>query len=374
MAVRPARHASARAARPARRKTDTLSILSEKALLIAGLAAVACFGYLLWGLMSQSMLYFPYLDAAGKLLTAEQQTHMLTVVDSVCRWFAVALLLAMLAAVGRFYQERAAAWVVLLIGGALYFGFPFLLGTLLQQYHLDHNALTRQLMANITSTAKGVLAASVLWLVVLVVVHLVRRPRDRWTAVTVKTEAAGRPRASLMRQCWELSHCSANTRGICKCYSQRHSCWKTGAGCFCDSSMFDRMTDGVGTWVTLETKEVHTRALGLRRMGRKACKVCPLYEEHQYYKYRTICWVAYPAAVALIVAGFPALGTLFSASMVKLDRFVAGLSLLGDKPAGDLFASTANTPVQWFMMACLAFLLLGYLLQLLEWLIFEKKL
>jgi lipid-A-disaccharide synthase-like uncharacterized protein len=61
--------------------------------------------------------------------------------------------------------------------------------------------------------------------------------------------------------------------------------------------------------------------------------------------------------------------------MVKLDRFVADLSLLPSKAPAAVFETTAsNTQLQWFIIGCLTLLLLGYVLQFIEYLVFVKKL
>jgi len=374
MAVRPAK--VIRSSAPAQRKLGPISLAAEKLLIVGVVATQVAFGYLVYGLVSKHVLYFPHgAPPHEALLTATQQRYMLQHISFACQWFSVLLIFTTLMAIIRYYDNASAPWVAALVGASLYFGFPFLLGTLLQQYHLVHNQLTQVMVLAFGNAARLVLGAAVAWLVVLSTATMITRPGTRHRAVTVRTElgAPSKRPTSVMRNCWELTHCTGNARGICHCYRNHISCWRRGQGCFCDSTLFDRMTDGAGTWVTTETHELHTRALYLKHGGRRACAICPLYEEHQFYKYRAICWIAYPATAAILALTFPFLVRGYEVSLLRLDRFVAELSLLPSKTTSVLQQAPTG-PLQWFALGCLSLLLLGYILHFIEYLVFEKKL
>ena len=374
MAVRVDKPAHAKGS--SQRTIGPVAVIAERLLLVGALASLAAAAYLLFSLFSRQALYYPYQVGGDQLLEAGQKAHMASQLALAGQWLNLLLLFTTLAALVRFYDNGSAAWGFSALGAALYFGFPYLLGALLLQEHLAHNPITQAMVLQFGTTARSVLFISVTWLVIGTVVGLIRRPRTRQAAVTLHSEqAAARPSRSLMRNCWELTHCGSNTRGICPCYRTRKTCWKRGQGCFCDISLFERTTDGAGAIATMETQELHHQALSLRRGGRRPCTVCPVYEEHQFYKYRAVCWIAYPATVALMVLALPALTRIFSTSMVKLDRFVADLSLLPSKAPAAVFETTAsNTQLQWFIIGCLTLLLLGYVLQFIEYLVFVKKL
>jgi len=371
MAVTPARRPHV--VRHSKRPSQQASFVAEKVLIVAAAVAVVAFGYLVYGIVTRSLLAFPFIPGTDSKLGAAQAQQVVANVSTACQVLNFALVIATLAAFVRFFASSSAAWTVTAVGLGLYFGFPWLVGDLLQQNHLDHNQLTQTMLISLAQVAKGLTLVGVVWLVGVVAYQVISNPRERYKSAP----KAARPSSgghSLLRNCWELTHCTGTTRNICPSYRERKSCWKRHQGCFCDTSLFDRMTDGANSWVTNETHETHQSAMHLRRSGRRPCTVCPLYEEHQYYKYRAICWIAYPATAALVFFGMPVFGRSLNNSLNRVDQWVANLSYMPTKASQSVIRIASDSPLQYFLLGCIALLILGYTLQFIEYLIFQKKL
>jgi hypothetical protein len=125
-------------------------------------------------------------------------------------------------------------------------------------------------------------------------------------------------RSSLMRKCWELHFCRGSLRTSCPRYQEGVPCWRKRSGCYCDHDLAGHLMSSVGgnasvkLQVAEELEGQQRRAQELQRRAkqhrskaaiRKLCRECPIYNEHQKHKYRTLSWVAYPLAVLIVALG-----------------------------------------------------------------------
>ena len=198
----------------------------------------------------------------------------------------------------------------------------------------------------------------------------------------------GKP--SLMRKCWELHFCRGSLRVHCPRYHEQRSCWKARSGCYCDQGLATRLLDTVGSRAKVQVAEemqtVQSRAQQMQakrpaplkkaasriRRNRPPCGECPIYLDHQKFKYRVLSWLAYPAAAAIIGM----LITPLRDGYQYLDQY------LGNLLAGSVAAVPYAQPLQeaqWLSAENAVIILAGVLvaatlLQMTETVIFRLKL
>ncbi len=95
------------------------------------------------------------------------------------------------------------------------------------------------------------------------------------------------------------------------------ACWNRRSGCYCDHDLAGRLMASVGgnasikMQVAEELESQQRKAQQLQErlkrqqsrsksVARKICRECPIYLEHQKFKYRAISWLAYPITALLI--------------------------------------------------------------------------
>jgi len=158
----------------------------------------------------------------------------------------------------------------------------------------------------------------------------------------------------------------------CPSLRQRRSCWKRGSGCLCDLNLAEKLAIGAEAWADEEVTAIRYRA---SPQGTR-CLRCPIYEEHQEYKFRFLQWLAYPATVAGMFVSLPALHVGYERSLEFIDRVVAGLIFTPGhlRPAldtGGVESMVLSSNVEWVFMGCLGLLAVSYVLQGLEHAIFR---
>jgi hypothetical protein len=349
------------------------SLIADKILILAAIAGGGAFLYLLYGLVSGPVTAFPHPTGNEKSLLSQQaQTALVSWVGLATQILGWASFLGAMLALARYYDSASSIWASGLIGGALYVGLPALIATILGQQYRSANQLTDTIILGSQAAGKIILIVTAARAVVHVFVAAYRRPRR--AAVPSAPRAAGargaRPR-TLLRQCWELTRCRSSS-GICPALRQRRTCWKRGSGCHCDLDLAEKLATGVEAWAHEEVVAIQYRA----RQQRRPCKACPLYEEHQEYKFRLVQWLAYPITAALIFATLPLLRLGYDRGLEFLDKVVAALAFMPSRGLtvanpGGVQSMVLTSNFQWVFFGCLGLLLLSYVLQGIERAIFR---
>jgi hypothetical protein len=347
--------------------------MAERAIILFGIAAGAALIYLGYGLLSGHIPAFPHPPGEEqRLLPAAAQASLNRWVGFATKILSWSALLAIILALVRYYESSSVIGIAGVIGGFLYLGLPALMSVMVEQQYRQPNQLTDTIVIGTQAAGKVLLAlaaargaAQVLW-------SALRRPRRAAVRPTGGRgpALATRPR-SLLRQCWELTRCRSAGH-ICPSLRQRRSCWKRGSGCLCDLTLAQTLAQGVEAWAHEEIMAVRTRAAQVRR----PCRSCPIYEEHQEYKFRRAQYLAYPVTAGLIFLVRPALHFGYDRGLQWMDRLVAALAFMPDR-AGHIFDSggvqsmVLNTNAEWVFIGCLGLLLLTYVLTGMERAVFR---
>lgn len=353
------------------RAIGPLSLIAEKLVIVAAVLGTVALLYLLYGLIAGHITSFPRPPGSERLMLPESaQADLIRWVGTVMKILGWAALLGVVLALARYYDSPSTIWFTGAIGGFLYLGLPALVGIILQQQYRPTNELTGIVVSGAQATGKIILilaAARGAVHVFLAATHRARRvpiARGRVGAASTK------PR-TLLRQCWELAHCRSGG-SICPSLRERRSCWRRGSGCLCDIALAEKLATGVEAWAHEEVIAIRYRAGQVRR----PCRKCPIYEEHQNYKFRIFQWLAYPGTAAVIFAGLPVLHIAYKYTVEFMDRVVAALKFMpthGYMPAtpGGVQSVVLGSNVEWVFLGCLGLLLVSYFLQGIERAIFK---
>lgn len=210
---------------------------------------------------------------------------------------------------------------VLLCGALFWFGFPVLVGYLMNVKGGTGNAVVDIAVRNIVTAGKVMLVAMV-WPVVEFVwralrsVPLKQMQEDLVAKSRLKREApkAAKPKTKphFLSPCWHLPYCRDYLVNMCPAFKAKRRCWKFGGGCFCDQSMIEAMLTGMsrgpqqrGQQAYFKSEIAARTGVARQRAGKPPCKKCFIYLEHERLKYDVMHPLAYPAAVAIVYFGYP---------------------------------------------------------------------
>jgi hypothetical protein len=291
--------------------------LLEQVIVLAAVAAVLSLTYLLFILMSNG-LAAPII--AGSALEAVERN-----VSIARQAFLWGLWVFVIAAGIRHYRTESIGYATVLIGAACWLLLPALVrshvpGTSAQ----DLLNLAYGMVESFQSSGAAMMVLGFLRVVIGRVITISSAPRGGAvirapgfaSAIAQLSEEPAGGRPSLLRKCWELHFCRGSLRVNCPRYLEQRACWKARSGCYCDQGLATRLLNTVGTRAKVQVAEemqaVQSRARQAERRAapgrlppkakrrRPPCGECPIYLDHQKFKYRVLSWLAYPAAAAVI--------------------------------------------------------------------------
>jgi hypothetical protein len=368
---RPRRAAKSGSAKP--RVIGPFSLIAEKLIIVAAIAGGGAFLYLVYGLISGPVTSFPHPAGAEKsILSDTAQATLKSWVGLATQILGWSAFLGSMLAMARYYDSSSSIWAAGAVGGALYVGLPALIAMVLSHQYRSANDLTDIVILGSQAAGKMILIVAGARGVVHVFLAAGRRTKRALAPSAPKSVGArGARPTTLLRQCWELTRCRSSS-GICPALRERRSCWKRGSGCHCDLNLAEKLATGVEAWAHEEVVAIQYRA----RQQRRPCKACPLYEEHQEYKFRIVQWLAYPITAALILITLPVLRFGYERGLQFMDRMVAALAFMpshglsGANPGG-VQSMVLSSNVEWVFLGCLGLLLLSYVLQGIERAVFR---
>jgi len=189
-------------------------------------------------------------------------------------------------------------------------------------------------------------------------------------------------------KCWQMSRCRPSVRMTCPNYVDHITCWKRRSGCFCDRELANFLIGAVGRGEAQEVMDMQQRSSGqainamrsqMEGKGnrppwseqKKRCHACPIYVEHQEYKYRNFSWTSFfiTAAIAGIAWPFFDMGYKW-----MVDRLDSLLQNVGSIPGLTADAKLANSPFEYVLCGVLFLLLWGYIIDFLDMFFLEWKL
>ncbi len=299
-----------------------------------------------------------------------------------CLWLAV------IAAMIRHYRAESTGWIAGLIGLGCWAILPLIIRSKSQATTAQELRELGQSLVSAFQTSGGALVVvGILRVAVGRIIALASPARvaARFGTQSAETMAIAAERVSerpsLMRRCWELHFCRTSLRSNCPRLLEGTSCWKKRSGCYCDQGLATRLLTGVGAdsrakvAEELEVAQRRARSQARRRQKQKApCGECPVYLEHQKYKYRVVSWCAYPAAAAIIGLAVASIHAAYRWLEVELGSTLAQFQILphtlDERPLDQVaWLSAENGAV-----LLLGVLLVGVILQLTELAIFRLKL
>jgi hypothetical protein len=364
------------------RDVGVVGAIAGRLFWLAMPVALCTAAYLIYNFFASRLGVFP-VGPGGGPLTAEQQAHITRTIHITSLVLTIAGSLAALFAMIRYYDSDTALFGLIAAGLVAYLGVPMLIHHHLSVIGRVPNAVTNELAWAFQAFGKVSLLVGGVKLVLGLLIQFARRTR-RVRVETPKGPAV-RSNPGMLSPCWELSKCREHLREACPNYKDRKTCWRRKSGCGCDPQLAKRLawakSEYAGAVDAIEERAQtgsaapspgERRALASQRTA--MCRECPIYLEHQDYKYRTLQWLMYPLTVGLIWVLWEWIDTAYDWTMDSLNALMRTFVLLPE-PAGDTFANQIlGIDVQYLVIFCLAIFLVTFLLTMLERWVFQWKL
>lgn len=319
------------------------------------------------------------------------------------RFCAVVGILAMLTAN---YERIGLGWLGVILGVLMTFAGRVVITTLAAAGKVDgSNTYLAQLLDTVPNVGIIVLAMSAIRLVIGYIVTFIseRAVRDAKRAkTTIDVAGKNAQRPGLVPQCWQMSRCRPAVRMNCPNFIDRKTCWKRRSGCFCDRNLANYLVGAVERGETDEVMEVQkaTASASVAPSGKdvpklggirghmdnaqrrpwaqqkKLCHACPLFIEHQEYKYRYWHWIHLPITATIVAGCFSLFHLGYVQAAMFLDAFMKRLVELGNMPPN--FKPDASTltdsPFEYVVIGMLALVIGSYVVAFTDKVFLEWKL
>jgi hypothetical protein len=200
---------------------------------------------------------------------------------------------------------------------------------------------------------------------------------------------------SFIPLCWQMSRCRPAVRLTCPNYIDRMTCWKRRSGCFCDRELANYLMANVDSGSDAQEvidMEVDANKAGIKSEGsmryyvdkstrrpwkvqKRLCYACPLFTEHQEYKYKNLHWISLPITVGLAVALFQFFDIGYKWTTLAMANEMNNLAKhgLSEVFSADSNNSLANSSFEYVVYCVLALLLLSFVIQFVEKFFLEWK-
>jgi hypothetical protein len=342
--------------------------------MIGGLLFAISAAYLLWGILGDSLRGVNNLSPTD----LKRITGNVLFACSIMKTSGIVLAIA----IGvRFYAEEITGYALLIAGGLIYWGVPYLAGI---SIHDATNSALR-LPVFIADTFMQVGMISMVMCPPLILLDMWRRitnvrsaPLREGTKSPELEEPTG-TNSIFSFYCWQSPYCRAHLRRYCKAFKQHSACWRTKSGCFCDEDMILRTLQGnsaTASVIAANKPSFSKKREYTSTQKRERCRQCFLYADHQNKKYRLMSPLVFPIAVFIVwtyhVPAKEYLGKFIEALAVG----VGNMSFIPEtQNVANQWASTpaASDSVEWIFLSCLGLIMATYMLRGLEYLIFELQ-
>jgi hypothetical protein len=361
----------------------------ENLLILSGLAALFSLTFLLYVVLS-GQLSVPLI--AGSALEVIQRNMLIAL-----QVFTIALWVVVVAALVRYRQVESIGYLIGLAGLGCYLGMSMLVKNQMTPTSAAQlQAVAQQLVDSFQTTGGALLVLAFLRVVGGRLVALAYAPRGAVTAripgssaLAEIAEERARGRPSLMRKCWELHYCRGSLRMTCPRFVEGVACWKRRSGCYCDQDLQTRLLSQMAAKARVQVAEemdaVRTRAqLPQRVMAQRkkqqalresgaACRECPLYLDHQKFKYRALSWVSYPLAAVLIAIFANQIRYGYHWVETSLGGWLSALQVLPQSTVDSQFQKIPLISAENAMIVMLGVLTAALILQVTELVVFKFK-
>jgi hypothetical protein len=173
-----------------------------------------------------------------------------------------------------------------------------------------------------------------------------------------------------MGKCWQLPFCRKFVRERCPIYHARRTCWKERVGCMCEEEVISNAMQNKAIPKDIVAAARYIPVNNKLSAGQKKlrCRQCVIYNEHLKHKYR----LALPATVA----AFGLLYVIFRGPMLDFSQ-QAILSINKwslSNTGGAVQIQTSGVMIfREVLVDSVMFVLLAYVLKLLEYFFFKLK-
>jgi len=361
----------------------------DNILILAGVALVLSIGFLVFVLLS-GQLAAPIIQ--GTALEVIQRNMMV--------WhkvFAVALWVLVVVGLIRHYRVDSVGYLIALGGVACWWLLPMMVTAKAAGAEPRLLEVAQSLITSFQATGGALMVIGFLRVVIGRIITIAYSPQGAVSsrllsasAVAEIAEERAKARPSLMRKCWELHFCRGSLRVTCPRFMEGASCWKKESGCYCDQDLATRLLSGMAAKARVQVAEELEAAQGRaqayhrsvaahrQRQARKKtgspCRECPLYVEHQKYKYRTLSWLAYPLAALIVAFLVPRLHAAYQWLEINVGGALAEVRFLPHRLMDAPLQQAPWLTAENVMVVMFGILVVAAVLQLLEIGIFHFKL
>jgi len=370
--------------------------LLDRVLMVVAVAVGISVIYLLQALISGAVGAFPNSRAGTPFSPAEQEQllHGLRLAAAV---FMGGMWGITIVSIFRFRENDVAGYVGGLGGLLCYFALPWLVRSALMNRNQNPNLASDLLLASFGATGKVLLLTTIVYFAAKTMLRLATRvgkPAIPAAPVLLDSDEAERklakpaakaPRRSLLRKCWELSLCRGSLRENCPSFKLGMTCWKRGTGCQCDPVLAQRLIEELEFKLHGDMSEKERTArermkeqLSYRmsqHQGGSYCHQCAVYNEHQFYKYKSFFWLAYPITAALVFALLPVIHRAYRWMDVTLSGMLASLQMLptSDEALRPFVHTVYTVNAEIIFIISAALIIAAYLLDLVDYAVFKAK-
>lgn len=178
-----------------------------------------------------------------------------------------------------------------------------------------------------------------------------------------------------MGKCWQLPFCRKFVREKCPIYFSKRTCWNELVGCMCEEAVIQNAMEGkpIPKEAILAANYIPRNHKLTVDQKKARCRQCVIYNEHQRHKYRLY--------LPITLAGFGLFYLIFRIPLLAvtggivdtIDRMIGAATF--KKAGGQVVTETMGG--RWFnelLLVCIMFVLLAYVLKVLEYTIFKLKL
>jgi hypothetical protein len=290
-----------------------------------------------------------------------------------------------------------AGWVGILIGAALLFGGRVAVTFLAAQGNVDgQDPFLNQLYDYVPNVGMVVLAISIVRLMVgFALVFIYEQTRSGSKKYKYATSSANE-KPGAFPKCWQMSRCRPGVRESCPNFTDRLTCWRRRSGCFCDRNLANYLVsvsdrkdvgeiDGVARAAINMDRSAGKGAIRGYMMGaakrpwlqqRRLCHECPLFLEHQEYKYRYWHWISFPITGGVVAVMYH-LGFHEAYNWIadKLDMFMEKLVEMGKLPSNfDPSASNLkDSPFEYVLLFMVSLIIASYIVALIDKMFLDWK-
>jgi len=300
------------------------------------------------------------------------------------------------------YESFTPGWIALIIGVTLYYGSSFAIPAIVGSKPLkgDEVEFVKAFTLQVQNIGIALLAMSIIR---LMIGYYKKFTEDRARALAMRKKFmdAGKQKVvktaadsiSIVPKCWQMSRCRPGVRNSCPNYTDKVTCWKRRSGCFCDRDLANYLMSAVDRGSANEVIEMQiaagsnateksiqqnkTRTAPRRpwRQQKTLCHACPLYVEHQEYKYKHFHWLSGPLTVAILVFGYQYFDLGYKGLANFLDAFAKELVKRGGLPENFTPSSGAlvNSPFEYVLLAAVGLILGSYMVGLIDKVFLEWK-